>query len=396
MNISSSYLKNILLILILLFTKDNLYSQNFGSNYRIHPSNSTQTEVFITTHPLNPNVMFSSANTIVFQPTFFVSEGVYVTTNGGNTWFGSDTCNGAPVQFHYGDPGITIDKDGRFILTRLARSPLQGLYSHYSTDFGITWQPQVVVSHDFLERASVITDGDPSSPYFGRTYAAWVRFTPPFPMFTSYTTNGGESWINPFQINNPPQRCAGGELAAAKGGRLYACWAGVETTSPFAEKYVGFATSTDGGDSWTVSENVFATQGIRGSLPQKQNIRVDGLPRMDVDNTGGPRDGWIYIVTTQKNLSPAGSDPDIIFNKSTDGGITWSQSVRVNQDQINNGKIQYFPAVHVDKSGGINIIFMMTVIQHQIQPEFTWLVLLMEAPPGVNMKLVITILSPRL
>ncbi|HSP87176.1 MAG TPA: T9SS type A sorting domain-containing protein, partial [Ignavibacteriaceae bacterium] len=36
---------------------------------------------------------------------------------------------------------------------------------------------------------------------------------------------------------------------------------------------------------------------------------------------------------------------------------TWSQSLRVNQDALNNGKIQYFPAIHIDSFGGINIIF---------------------------------------
>jgi hypothetical protein len=361
-------LKNIFsIIMLIVFCEEDLYSQinqndsykikGIGTNYRIYPGTSTQTEVFITTHPLNPSIMFSSANTVVFQPSYFVSEGIYVTTNAGNSWFGSDTCQGANIQFHGGDPGIAIDKDGRFILTRLARSPLQGLYSHYSTDFGNTWSSQYPITTDFLDRASVISDGNPSSQFFGRTYSAWVLFEPPFSLFTSYTPNGGESWITPLQVNNPPQRCAGGGLATANGGKLYACWAGVESVSPFAEKYVGFALSTDGGNNWTVDENIFATQGIRGTLPQKQNIRVDGIPRMEVDNSGGARDGWIYIITTQKNLSPAGSDPDIIFNRSTDGGVTWSQSVRVNQDALNNDKIQYFPAIHVDEAGGINIIF---------------------------------------
>ncbi|NWG28756.1 MAG: T9SS type A sorting domain-containing protein [Ignavibacteriaceae bacterium] len=97
--------------------------------------------------------------------------------------------------------------------------------------------------------------------------------------------------------------------------------------------------------------------GINGYLPQKGNIRVNGLPNIAIDTTGGPRHGWIYIITTQKNLSPAGSDPDVILNRSTDGGLTWSSGIRVNQDAVNNGKIQYFPAVHVDKQGGLNVIF---------------------------------------
>ncbi|MCU0332907.1 MAG: hypothetical protein MUC75_06070 [Ignavibacteriaceae bacterium] len=47
--------------------------------------------------------MFVACNTIIFNP-FFVSEGCYATTNGGNSWYGSDTCKGAPITLHGGDP----------------------------------------------------------------------------------------------------------------------------------------------------------------------------------------------------------------------------------------------------------------------------------------------------
>ena len=93
------------------------FSINVGENFRLYPTNVSQTEVFIANHPLNPNVIFASANTIIFNP-FFVSEGIYVTTNGGFNWYGSDTCKGEPITLHGGDPGITIDKDGTFILYR--------------------------------------------------------------------------------------------------------------------------------------------------------------------------------------------------------------------------------------------------------------------------------------
>jgi hypothetical protein len=78
---------------------------------------------------------------------------------------------------------------------------------------------------------------------------------------------------------------------------------------------------------------------------------------MGVDRTTGPRQGWIYIATAEKNLSPAGTDPDIILHKSTNGGTTWSAGVRVNQDALNNGKTQYMPALRVDEYGGVNVIY---------------------------------------
>ena len=81
------------------------------------------------------------------------------------------------------------------------------------------------------------------------------------------------------------------------------------------------------------------------------------LPRIAVDLSNTSSRGTIYIVTSQKNLSPAGSDPDIILRKSTDGGQSWSSGIRVNQDALNNGKYQFFPGITVDDFGGVNIIF---------------------------------------
>lgn len=334
----------------------HLLSPEIEGNYRIYPSNVSQSEVFIVRSPLNQNVLFSSCNTLTFVP-FFVSEGIYISENGGDSWYGNDTCNGDPIQFHGGDPGITIDKNGTFIITRLGTSPFTGLYAHYSTNNGHTWSGQKVISTDDLERATVDSDVGPSSAYFGRTYAAWVKFASPFPLSFSYTDNGGQTWSNPQQINNPQHRSAGGDIAIGPNGEIYACWAGVTDSSPFKEVLIGFAASDNGGDSWNISENAFNVNGITGILPEKQNIRVNGLPGIAVDNTSGAFHGWIYIVTGQKELTPAGSDPDIILYRSEDGGESWSDGIRVNHDQLNNGKTQYFPTVHVDGYGGVNVIF---------------------------------------
>lgn len=354
-----------LLLLIFLFALSELSAQaiagddapfTIGRNYRIYPGNVAQTEVFLVKSPLDQNILFAGCNTINFVP-FFISEGIYTTTNGGATWQGNDTCTGEPIAFHGGDPGITIDKNGTFIITRLGRSPFVGLYSHHSSDHGQTWSSQKVISTDDLERATLTTDANSASSFYGRSYAAWVKFAAPFPMMFTYTDNGAQTWSTPKQVNNPTTRNAGGDLAIGPAGAVYLCWAGATDVSPFKEIMVGFASSANGGGDWHVTENAFAVNGITGILPNKNNIRVNGLPCMAVDTTQGPRRGWIYIVTGQKNLAPAGSDPDIVMYRSTDGGLSWSAGIRVNQDAVNNGKTQYFPNIHVDKYGTVNIIF---------------------------------------
>ena len=357
--------KIIFSVLLLSLSTLNLYAQNttnkissivIGENYRIYPSNVTQTEVFIVKSPVDENILFSSGNTLNFIP-FFISEGIYVTTNGGDSWQGSDTCQGEPISFHGGDPGITIDKNGTFIITRLGRSPFAGLFSHFSTDNGQTWSFQKAISTDDLERAAITTDAITTSPFYGRTYAAWVKLSTPFSLAFAFTDDGAQNWSEPQQINNPINRSAGGDITTGPNGEVYVSWAGLTDTSPFKEIFVGFASSSNGGVNWSVTENAFEVNGITGVLANKGNIRVNGLPSIVVDTTDGTRRGWIYIVTGQKDLAPAGSDPDIILNRSTDGGSTWSPAIRVNQDAINNGKTQYFPTVHVDKFGAIDIIF---------------------------------------
>lgn len=350
----------ILAILILLPVLMHAQSNNLffdpAENFRIYPSNVTQTEVFITNNPNNKDILFSSCNTLTFIP-FFISEGIYVSTDGGDSWQGSDTCKGAPIDFHGGDPGIAIDKNGTFILTRLGRSPFSGLYSHYSNDNGQTWSAQQAIATDDLERAVLATDIFPSSDYYGRTYACWVKFAPPFPMMMAFSDDGGMSWSEPQAINNPPNRSAGGDICIGPNGGVYVCWAGVTDVSPFKEIYVGFASSESGGAGWSVTEEAFPMNGITGLLPEKGNIRVNGLPNIAVDTSSGEKQGWIYITTGQKGLSPAGNDPDIILNRSEDGGHSWSEAIRVNQDAADNGKIQYFPSVHVDKFGGLDILY---------------------------------------
>lgn len=338
-----------------------LFSPGFGQsqytvplNFRIYPSSVTQTEVFVTHHPANANILFSSANTINLA-SGFISEGIYISTDGGISWKGNDTCAGAPLLFHRGDPGIVIDKDGRFILTRLGFQ--DGLFSHVSNDQGKTWSTQRTIASERQDRASLITDSRSSSPYYGRTYTAFVELLPPFPLKVSSTPDGGASWTAPIAINNPLQRSQGAELSTGADSTLFAVWSGVLSQSPYTEDFIGFARSNDGGNTWNVSENSIDVNGIQGVLASKASIRVNGLPRMDVDRTNGLRRGWIYIVTAQKNLSPAGSDPDIIMYRSTNNGSTWSSGKRITSDLLNNGKIQFFPAIHVDAGGGVNVIY---------------------------------------
>ena len=324
-------------------------------NFRIYPSISNQIEPAIVQHPSNPQIMFASAFTIY---TSFRSEGVYVSTNGGLNWRGTDTCTGTPIVNHGGDPGPIIDKDGKFILTHQGGFVI-GMYSNTTSNMGASWSSNLQIAANDQDKGNPVTDDVPSSTYYGRTYLMWTRFTTPFPIVFSYTTNSGQSWIAYTAINNTPSGhySQGPFPSVGPQGNVYVSWASSILISPFTEDFIGFAYSANGGANWNVNENAYDCNGIRSSSLQPWNVRVNGYPSMDIDKTGGARNGWIYIVTAEKNLAPAGSDPDIVFHRSTNGGVNWSQGIRVNQDPLNNGKIQFIPFIRVDEAGGINVIY---------------------------------------
>ena len=348
-----------LLIIIVTSFAYSLYAQTEldVQKFRIYPSSVTQTEPVAVVHPLNNQLLFASAVTLNTSNAF-KSEGVYVSTDGGLNWSGTDTCYGNLIFNHGGDPGIAITESGRFVLSHIG-DIFPGVYAHYSDNMGTDWSDAFTVTIiQTGDKGTMAIDISNASSYKGRIYLAWTDVVSPFAAVNSFSTDEGETWSTPKVVNpSPPVRCVGGSVATSNDGNVYVTWSGITTNLPFKEDYAGFSVSSDGGNNWDTQQNIFDMNGISGTLASKSGIKVNGLPQVAVDNSGGTRDGWIYIVTTEFDIIPAGSDPDILLHHSTDGGQTWSAGIRVNQDPLNNGKIQYFPSLEIDDEGALNILF---------------------------------------
>jgi hypothetical protein len=329
-------------------------------NIRPYPTtNTNQSEVIITRHPINQNIMLASGNMSTIGGTLFISEGVYVTTNGGVTWFGSDTLNGAPIGNHGGDPGPAIDHNGRMYMSHLGFST-SGMFANYSTNNGLNWSNTFTIASGSQDKNFTAVDDDPSSPFYGRAYTVWSLFTAANPpIAVSYTSNGGVNWTAAQQVNVPPSGhySQGVDIRTGPGGAVNLIWTAPISSSPFTGDFCGFARSTNGGVNWTVNENVFDINGIRNSSFGTYGIRTNDFPRIDIDRSGGARNGWIYVVVPEKSPGAASDAADIILRRSSNNGTTWSAPIRVNQDTPGNGKLQFFPAVRVDEFGGVNVIW---------------------------------------
>ncbi|MBK8553308.1 MAG: exo-alpha-sialidase [Ignavibacteria bacterium] len=335
-------------------------------NVRVLPSTVTQqTENIIVRSPVDPNILFGSSNSARLTGGSFINSGSYFSSDGGLTWRSSDSIVAPNFNDQRGDPGPAIDKNGRIIFTHLTSSTnfggVTGMGANYSTNNGQTWSATFQVVNDASADKNLAgTDDSPSSPFYGNSYFAWTSFgTSPANGRAARTTNGGVTWDPQVIINATPSghNAQGHDVAVAPNGNVFVAWTAGVSSSPFTEDYVGIAKSTNGGVTYTATENAFDVNGSRSTSFNGWGIRTNGFPRIAIDKTNGTRRGWIYIVTSQLNLAPAGSDADIILRRSSDDGATWSAGIRVNQDALNNGKVQFLPAVCVDDAGGVNVVY---------------------------------------
>lgn len=353
------------------FTQIHKLSNNteaiVNPNFRLLPSStSTQSEISVDINPTNPNIIFAAANTTNWPVTTLYGTGLYWSTNSGISWTGFDN---PPIGSNSGDPAAVIGPNGNFYIGYIRNGGGQGV--SVSTNNGVSWTNYTAAadpgSGNLLDKNHLWVDKQLNSPYVNRVYDAWTHFvsgsSSDNQVVLNYSTNNGVNWSSFVDLSaslSPGSHAQGVNISTGPNGEVYAAFAIYDNwgTGVYGEDAIGFAKSINGGVSFTKSRIYSAPNfGIRGNL-KPTNIRVSSFPSMAVDRSGGPRNGYIYIVWAQRGVSPAGNDPDIVMIRSTNGGTTWSSPVRVNNDPLNNGKDQYYPWCTVDQSNGaLHIVF---------------------------------------
>ena len=333
-------------------------------NIRVWPNNGmTQSEVHIAVNPNNPNILLGGSNAANNSSTVtYVNQGYYVTTNGGNTWYGSDSLPGIPAGYYRSDPVVAFDYYGNMYFNTLEYSASAGdLVTLKSTDNGLTWPIKVAVPNPGIDEDKnwIAIDVNPASPYFNYIYTAYTEFQSTDSNYRrlefSRSTDGGMTFSAPINMSGTAGYLHQGvNLAVAPNGDVVAAYTHYPT-STLTTSHVTFAKSTDGGLTWTQQFVVSNIYDIRGNLIKGGNtIRVNSFPYIAVDHSFGPRRGWIYITYAARPAT--GQPPDVYLVKSTDGGTTWSSPIKVNSEPANRD--QWFPAIAVDPAdGSVNIVY---------------------------------------
>jgi hypothetical protein len=269
----------------------------------------------------------------------------------------------------FGDPevkylgGCTFVYSSILIAANPASGAAQTMGVHRSTDCGHTWTGPFEVraaTHPtsiFDAADKEFMDVDPDT---GRLIMTWTNFQGDggVAILSAFSDNGGRNWPASTRriIANDVEdgQSSVPRFAGNGSSQVYAAW----RKFPFPGDLfgygntVGFARSPDNGNVWrkpVSTSSEFLTQDqILG------NDRSNTSPSLAVDNSLSPYKGNVYLVYPNNN-SFDGSD--IVFQRSTDRGRTWSTPLLINS-RPGEDRAQWFPTMAVDDvSGRISVFY---------------------------------------
>ncbi|MBT8190185.1 MAG: glycoside hydrolase [Bacteroidia bacterium] len=290
---------------------------------------------------------------------------VYTSYDGGKHWIVDKLKSTLGV---YGDPVLCSDYEGNIYYAHLSNpsgrvfrddSWLDRIVIQKSTDKGRTWndgsftKPRSPKDQDKHWLAV-----DPESNHI---YITWTEFDKygsrdekhKSRILFSRSVDEGESWSHPISISQFEGNCIdddqtpeGAVPSVGVNGEVYVAWS-------YDEK-IYFDKSLDGGVTWLDKDIPVVDQPEGWAIDIPGIMRCNGMPITGVDRSGGPNHGTLYINWSDQRNGE--HDTDIWLVKSTDGGMNWSDPVRVNDDLP--GKHQFFTWMDVDeKTGAIYIVF---------------------------------------
>ncbi|MEI7897154.1 MAG: T9SS type A sorting domain-containing protein [bacterium] len=305
-------------------------------------------EPSIAVDPTNPAKMVIGWRQFDNVNSNFRQAGYGYSTNGGQNWTFPGVLN--PLVFR-SDPVLDYDKAGNFFYNSLTNST--GAYTcrvYKSTSGGASWDAGTEARGGDKQWMTIDRSEWQGA---GNIYSAWnASFSSCLPGFFTRSADAGTSYEDCVEVDGSPYW---GTMEVGPSGELYITGAGsgdgaivVKSTN---------AQSPGSLISWSSSAWADLDGYLSGSSPINP-VGILGQVSIDVDRSSGPGRGNVYVLASVVRNSVA--DPaDVMFAKSTDGGLNFSTPQRINTDNsINN--YQWFGTMSVAPNGRIDVIWLDT------------------------------------
>ncbi len=257
-----------------------------------------------------------------------------------------------------------------------------------TTDLGETWdmtivadaraQPDPKPRNTGVTGLAVDTSGDQDAIYvgFSRDWRFSASDGDPLEdqrhVMVAASTDGGDSFGEPVNLN------AYSSLTMSVAGQPYPLHFQTAFTRPFVaahdgvvlavgdggppsdnpppeEVYDGIfgeadplmvARSTDQGRKWTVSELSTPVYTAAGS-----QTGMGWTPE------GGPDGTFVLAYAATPGDAPKAGRTDIVVRRSTDGGVSWTEPVAINDDDPSAGYTSFYPELDVAPNGRVDVVW---------------------------------------
>ncbi len=283
-------------------------------------------------HTQNETSIDIAGNTLVTGWNNFTDDslvmGVGRSTDGGDSWsfelFGGHTVMSDPVvkagggNWYYG-----------YLATGGSGGSDAEIYVRKSTDDGATWQPEVAVT---------VNTGFDDKPYMdvrgNEVLVAWADFSfSPAKVTVARSVDGGLNFGEHTVLANNSVAGNAASPVIAPDGTYYVFW-----RDSFQE-FFWMSKSTDQGENWSMDSSIVSMSPLPTTL--SGGFRSLNAPIA----AAHPASGNLLVLWNDQFFG----NPDILAIRSTDGGDTWSAPVQVNDDLTSND--QFFPWVVFDEAG---------------------------------------------
>jgi hypothetical protein len=343
-----------------LFVNANVRASNNAAN------GTMESEMSVDVNPANPLQVAGFTHNI-----FNLNQiQLFFSTNGGATWSrrvlgntsGGDFVNDGWGNVERFDPGVKFDANGNLFVSygagnRIVVAESTNGGSSFSNFFSL-------INESGIDKPQIATGPSNFGPSVPAVYVSWTRNLADGQhiAISGFRPGIDAGFTAPVNISNPPNSVLFSDPAVGPNGEVYVVW------QNYAASDIRFNINLNfwGGAAWagevvaqhlsgTMGQMVFYTGGGTASFPQPRR-GIWNAPTLDVDRSGGPHNGRVYIAYGTLFSTPPGNDTDVWLNYSDNKGASWTSNTVAFTTAT-----EFLPWLAVDQdTGSVNVAYYTT------------------------------------